>query len=220
MPPEYDGLTFTRPGHATVRIQSDDLFAYVDPWSDVVDGRPADADLVFVTHDDYDHYDPDGIEAVSTPETTVVVYEGVDATDLDRDVRSLAADEEFTVEGVTARAVPAYNDPEGEHVREPGVPYHAEGEGIGLLFDFDGATILVPSDTDFLPVHRELSAAVVLPPIGGTYTMDRREAADLAAAVGASLVLPVHYDTFEAIETDAEAFVEDVRARGMDAVLF
>ena len=33
------------------------------------------------------------------------------------------------------------------------------------------------------------------------------------------LVVPVHYDTFEAIETDAAAFVEDCRSRDVDAVL-
>ena len=40
--------------------------------------------------------------------------------------------------------------------------------------------------------------------------MDRRRAARFTDSVDPDLVLPVHYDTFEQVETDAEAFAEDV----------
>jgi L-ascorbate metabolism protein UlaG (beta-lactamase superfamily) len=50
--------------------------------------------------------------------------------------------------------------------------------------------------------------------------MDRHEAAALVRAVEADLVLPVHYDTFEAIETDAEAFKRDLEADGIAVELF
>jgi len=60
---------------------------------------------------------------------------------------------------------------------------------------------------------------VFLPPIGGHYTMDRHEAAEFAESVDPDLVVPVHYDTFGAIETDAEAFADDVEARGLEVEL-
>ena len=217
----YDGLTFERLGHASVRISTDDgRVVYVDPWSEVLDGEPGDADVVFVTHDDFDHYDPEGIEAVSTPDTTVVVYERVDTSDLDRDVTALAADGTVSVEGIDVEAVPAHNRPDGEHVDDEGEPFHAEGEVIGLLLTFDGTTVYYPSDTDFLDEHESITADVFLPPIGGHYTMDRNEAAEFAESVDPELVLPVHYDTFEAIETDADAFARDVEERGPAVELF
>ncbi len=43
--------------------------------------------------------------------------------------------------------------------------------------------------------------------------MDRRDGAALAATIDPDLVLPVHYDTFEEIEADADAFVVDVANR-------
>jgi L-ascorbate metabolism protein UlaG (beta-lactamase superfamily) len=51
--------------------------------------------------------------------------------------------------------------------------------------------------------------------------MDRHEAADMAAAIGPALVLPVHYDTpqIERIDADAEAFKRDVEATGVRVVL-
>jgi len=51
---------------------------------------------------------------------------------------------------------------------------------------------------------------VALVPIGGHYTMDRFDAVTACAFIGADVVIPVHYDTFPPIETDANAFKSDV----------
>ncbi len=212
---DYNGLSFDRLGHASVRIETDDgLVLYIDPWSDVVEGRPRDGDVVFVTHDDPDHYDPDGITAVASDDADIVVYDAIDTTELDRAVTPLAYDGSLTVAGITVEAVPAHNRADGDHVDDDGTPFHAEREVIGLMLTIDGTTVYFPSDTDFLPAHNHIVADVFIPPIGGHYTMDRHEAADFAESVAPALVFPVHYDTFEAIETDVEAFAEDVESRG------
>ncbi|MHC3438879.1 MBL fold metallo-hydrolase [Natrialbaceae archaeon A-gly3] len=218
---EHDTLTFERLGHASIRIETDDgTVVYVDPWSDVVDGEPGDGDVVFVTHDDFDHYDPDAIEAVAGPDATVAVYEAVDTGDLALEVVDLPHEGETTVEGIPVESVPAYNDPDGDHVDDDGNPFHAEGEVIGLHLDLEGTTVFVPSDTDVLPHHEGLEADVFVPPIGGHYTMDRKEAAAFARSVSPDLVLPVHYDTFDPIETDETAFADDLEADGIRVELF
>ncbi len=51
---------------------------------------------------------------------------------------------------------------------------------------------------------------VALVPIGGHYTMDRFDAVTACEWVGADEVIPIHYDTFPPIETDASAFKADV----------
>jgi len=51
---------------------------------------------------------------------------------------------------------------------------------------------------------------VALVPIGGHYTMDRYDAVTACEFVAARTVIPIHYDTFPPIETDAEAFKADV----------
>ena len=218
---QYGDLSFERLGHASVRIETDDgLVVYIDPWSEVLDDERGDGDVVFVTHDDFDHYDPDAIDAVASDDATVVVYEGIDTADLDRDETLLAYDESLTVRGIDVQAVPAHNRADGEHVDENGEPFHAEHEVVGLLLGFDGTTVYFTSDTDFLQAHNHVEADVFVPPIGGHYTMDRREAAEFAESVDPDLVLPVHYDTFEAIETDAEAFADEVDDDDTDVELF
>ncbi|WP_440765268.1 MBL fold metallo-hydrolase [Natronorubrum sp. DTA7] len=217
----YEGITFERIGHASKRLETDDgRVIYVDPWSEVLDDEPGDGDIVFVTHDDFDHYDPEAIEAVAGDDVTVAVFEAVDASDLSYDVVDLPHEGELTVDGIEVRTVPAYNDPDGEHVDDDGSPFHAEDEVIGLLFDLEGTTIFFPSDTDFLEHHESITADVFVPPIGGHFTMDRHEAADFARNVQPDLVLPEHYDTFEPIETDAEAFAAELESDGIRVELF
>jgi len=217
----YSNLTFELLAHASVHIETDGgQVVYVDPWSDVLDGQPHDADVVFSTHDDRDHYDADAIRAVAGDDTDVVVYKAINTSDLGLDVTPIDVGETLTAGDVKARAVPAYNRPGGNHVDENGDPFHAEGEVIGLVLMIEGTTVYYPSDTDFLDEHADIQADVFVPPIGGSYTMDRHEAADFAESVDPSLVLPVHYDTFEAIETDAEAFARDLEERGIMVELF
>lgn len=221
MAAEYDGLRFEHLGHASVRIETPDgTVVYIDPWSDVIDSAPGDADVTFVTHDDFDHYDPEGIDAVSNDSTNVVVYDAIDTADLDRAVTTLGYGGELIVDGIEVLAVPAYNDPEGEHVRDTGDPFHAENEVIGLVLTIGETSVYFTSDTDFLDEHEDIRADVFIPPIGGHYTMDRHEAARFAESVDAALVLPVHYNTFDAIETDVGAFLDDIEARGLRAQRF
>jgi L-ascorbate metabolism protein UlaG (beta-lactamase superfamily) len=60
---------------------------------------------------------------------------------------------------------------------------------------------------------------VLILPIGGHYTMDRHDAAYAAGLVGAGTVIPCHYNTFPAIETDDAAFKADVEAETSSEVV-
>jgi L-ascorbate metabolism protein UlaG (beta-lactamase superfamily) len=93
----------------------------------------------------------------------------------------------------------------------------------GLVVGFGGKTIYHLGDTALfsdlaLPGQRE-RIDVALMCIGGHYTMDRFDAVQAARLVGAAQVIPCHYDTFPAIETDAQAFKADVEAAGAGQVV-
>jgi L-ascorbate metabolism protein UlaG (beta-lactamase superfamily) len=49
--------------------------------------------------------------------------------------------------------------------------------------------------------------------------MHREDAVVAAEFVGAETVIPVHYDTFPPIETDAEAFKSDVESQTSSKVV-
>jgi len=87
----------------------------------------------------------------------------------------------------------------------------------GLLVGIGGRTIYHTGDTCLfsdmqLIAHRGNPIDVALVPIGGHYTMDRLDAVEAAKLIEAATVIPMHYDTFPPIETDAEAFKADVES--------
>ena len=219
-------------GLAAIRIAGQTgAVIYIDPGPEeygVLDGHePRDGDLILVSHDH--HYDPDSIRRVAHEDAIVVVHDSIDAREIDRvddqpedlsyEVERVRADESFVLGPLDLFTMPAYNDPAGPHVDETGTPYHPEGAGCGFAVTVDGVTACWPGDTDRLPVHDELDVDLLCPPIGGTYTMDRHDTAALAETIVPDLVLPVHYDTFPAIEVDEQAFVVDVAKRGVPVVL-
>ncbi len=216
-----DTAQFERIGHTTVRIETEEgTVYYIDPWSESLEAEPHDGDVIFITHDDPDHYDPEGIAAVASDDAVVAAFEEIDTSDLSAETVALPHEGPTTVGETTVKSIPAYNDPDGPHTDEDGNPFHAKGDGIGLVITIDDVDVFFAGDTDFLAHHKGKTADVFIPPIGGHYTMNRHEAADFARSLNPSLVLPVHYDTFDAIETDSLAFQEELEAEGIEVILF
>ena len=60
---------------------------------------------------------------------------------------------------------------------------------------------------------------VALVPIGGHYTMDRIDAVRAVEFISPKQVIPIHYDTFPPIETDAQDFKAEVEAAGLAEVI-
>jgi L-ascorbate metabolism protein UlaG (beta-lactamase superfamily) len=91
------------------------------------------------------------------------------------------------------------------------------GPPAGLIVTFGGVTVYHAGDTclfgDMRLIGERHPVDVALLPIGGHYTMDRHDAVAAAEFIGAATVIPMHYDTFPAIETDAEAFKSDVESQ-------
>ena len=87
----------------------------------------------------------------------------------------------------------------------------------GLLIHFGGTLVYHLGDTALfcdlqLIARRGDQVDVALVPIGGHYTMDRYDAVTAVEFIDAGAVIPIHYDTFPPIETDAEAFKADVES--------
>ena len=99
----------------------------------------------------------------------------------------------------------------------------AIGPAAGLVIKIGGTTIYHAGDTclfgDMKLIAQRSDIDVFLVPIGGHYTMDRRDAVVAAEFVGAKTVIPMHYNTFPAIEADAEAFRSDVEAKTSSKVV-
>jgi L-ascorbate metabolism protein UlaG (beta-lactamase superfamily) len=93
----------------------------------------------------------------------------------------------------------------------------------GLLINIADTIVYHLGDTalfsDLQLVGRRQPIDVALMCIGGHYTMDRVDAIEAADLVGAKTVIPCHYNTFPALETDAEAFRSDVESATSSGVV-
>ncbi|MFB6296599.1 MAG: MBL fold metallo-hydrolase [Halobacteriales archaeon] len=201
-------------------------------------GPPYDAqdgDLVLVTHDH--HYDSDGVRRVASDDATVVVYEAIDAErirgdpggdagrdvespeDLPHDVRRVAYGDDLSVAGVDVDVLPAYNRADGPRVAADGSPVHPREFGCGYRFTVARTPVFWTGDSDAIDEHTGLDVSLFLPTIEGSFTMDRHEAADLAADLDPDLVVPIHYNTFEDLRADSRAFAADVASRSIPVAL-
>ena len=94
-------------------------------------------------------------------------------------------------------------------IMENGVPVYM-GEPCGFIIRTEGLTIYHAGDTglfsDMKLIRTLYHPDVALLPAGGTYTMGPAEAMMAAEFVGAPLIIPMHYNTFPAIQQDLTGF--------------
>jgi L-ascorbate metabolism protein UlaG (beta-lactamase superfamily) len=102
-------------------------------------------------------------------------------------------------------------------------PGTVTGTPAGLLINLGGKTVYHAGDTclfgDMKLIAERNPVDVALLPIGGHYTMDRHDGVVAAELIGAGCVIPMHFDTFPPIETDAAAFKAEVEAKTSSTVV-
>ena len=154
---------------AAIRFAGSGTTLYLDPWG-TSEEDPA-ADVIFITHAHFDHLQPREVERLRSDGTTIVAPKDV-ADELSGRVVPVGPGESHEVAGVRFETVPAYN------VVEERLDMHPQRNGwVGYLIEVEGGTLYHAGDTDALPGLERLGPDVAMVPIGGTYTMDYREAA-------------------------------------------
>jgi L-ascorbate metabolism protein UlaG (beta-lactamase superfamily) len=75
----------------------------------------------------------------------------------------------------------------------------------------DGKRIYIAGDTDETKENKAVKCDIALVPIGGTYTMDAKKAAELINALRPEVAIPTHYGSIVGNPGDGEIFAELVK---------
>ncbi|MGN1187271.1 MAG: MBL fold metallo-hydrolase [Lachnospiraceae bacterium] len=161
---------------------------YFDPLD--IEGTPHDADMVFVTHEHYDHFSPEDINKVLKKDTQIIVPlmmldEVMDNKFPVQSFHGILPMQTESFDGIKCQGIPAYNIDK---------PFHPKSNNwLGYFVELDGITYYAMGDTDATPEAASVDADVVFIPIGGKYTMDTVEAAGYINKKQPGLVVPIHY---------------------------
>jgi len=167
-------------GHPTfILVTSTGLTALLDPMGASV-GYPltvvTSVDLVTVSHEHSDHNN------VGLAAGNPLVLRGLAAGDW--------AKIDQTVKGVRVRTVSAYHDASQGSQRGKTAIFVFELEGLRLAHLGDlGHTLTADQVKAIAPVD------ILLIPVGGTFTLDGRGAAEVVGQLNPRVVIPMHYKT-------------------------
>jgi L-ascorbate metabolism protein UlaG (beta-lactamase superfamily) len=196
-----EGVEITWLKHDAFLLKGDGIVVAIDPYE--LRSVPEKADLVLVTHDHFDHCDPNSVRLVAKPDAVIVAPQNA-ASKLGKNVRVVKAGDVLTEKGVTIKVVPAYN------VRPERQRFHPKNYGgVGYLITLAGKTVYHPGDTDLIPEMDNLEQVdIALLPVSGTYVMDAQEAAEAVKRIKPTHVIPMHYGSIVGSKADAEKFAQ------------
>lgn len=158
---------------------------YIDPYK--IETKYADADYIFITHDHYDHYDESSIKNIINSTTCVIVptclYKKIAL--LTENIIIVEPNQHYSTKDLSFETIPSYNTKESYHPKEKNY--------VGYNILLDGLYYYIMGDTNRTKETDQVKTDICFVPIGGTYTMDIKEATDYINFLKPKKVIPTHY---------------------------
>ena len=187
--------------HSSIKINKEKVI-YIDPFK--IEKNYNDADIVFITHDHYDHYSEEDIDKVIN-ENIIIIPEELLTKLLRKGINKNAIitvepNEKYMVQGIKFETIPAYNTNKTFHPKENG--------WVGYIIEIKGVRYYIAGDTDITEENRRVKCDVAFVPVGGTYTTDFKEAAQLINEIQPKIAVPIHYGSVVGTKQDATDFIK------------
>ena len=188
--------------HSSIKISKEKVI-YIDPFK--IDKDYNDADIIFITHYHYDHYSEEDIDKVKKGDTVIVAPEELLTKLLKKGfsqnyIITVDSEEKNMIEGIKFETVPAYNTNK---------QFHPKANGwVGYIIEIKGVRYYIAGDTDITEENKKVKCDVAFVPVGGTYTMDFKEAAYFINEIKPQIAIPVHYGSIVGTNQDATDFVK------------
>ena len=173
--------------HSSIKINEEKVI-YVDPYK--IKGINNDADLIFITHEHYDHYSIDDINKIKKSNTRFIVPKSmknrlvIDEIS-ESDIISVDVKNKYSVDDIEFETIPAYNINKSFHPKS--------NNWVGYIININNIKYYIAGDTDMTEEAINVKCDIAFIPIGGTYTMDYKEAATLTNKIKPKYAIPIHY---------------------------
>lgn len=191
--------------HSSIKINKEKII-YIDPFK--INKSFNDAEIIFITHSHYDHYSEEDINKIKKKDTIIIAPKDVTEKLLQEGYKpesiiAVEPNKEYKVEGIKFETVSAYNIDKQFHPKE--------NEWVGYIIELQGIRYYIAGDTDINEDNKNVQCDVAFVPVGGTYTMDFKEAANLINEIKPKIAVPIHYGSVVGTKQDAINFIDLVR---------
>ena len=191
---------------SSIRIDNNGIIIYFDPFK--IDNYSFDADYIFITHSHYDHFSKEDILKIKKDSTKIVVtndlYDEVLKMGFS-DILVVEPNNDYSIDNINFKTVPAYNIKKDFHKKE----YN----WVGYIININNKILYIAGDTDNIPEIRNIKCDIAFVPVGGTYTMDYKEASKLIDEMKPKLAVPIHYKTVIGSVEDAYNFKKELEGK-------
>ena len=186
--------------HSSIKF-SDNIKIYFDPYE--INENNNDADIIFITHNHYDHYSENDIKKIYNANTKFIIPKDLEKELLNLGIKkenivTVAPNNNYNVLDISFKTIPAYN------INKPFHP--KENNWVGYLINYNNFTYYIAGDTDITEDNKLIKCDVAFLPIGGKYTMNYKEAAELTNIIKPKIVVPIHYGLIVGTTEDAIEF--------------
>ena len=163
-----------------------DRIIYFDPYK--IEKSVHDADIIFITHNHYDHMDSESIEKIKNDNTIIVAPKSMEEIINKLEFKNhifLNPNEETNIGDIGIKTVRAYNTQKSFHPKS--------NNWLGYIIGYNNISYYVAGDTDKTEDIENVKCDIAFVPIGGYYTMDVNEATELIKKINPKVVIPTHY---------------------------
>jgi len=184
-------------GHASIKIDE----IYFDPFG--LNQNYNDAEYIFITHSHYDHFSEEDILKVKADNTTIIItndlYEKTLSLGFSEDkIIVVEPNKSYKINDLEFTTIPSYN------INKPFHP--KENNWVGYIINYNNKIYYIPGDTDITEENKKVKCDIAFIPVGGTYTTDYKEGAELANIIKPQVAIPIHYGSIVGTKEDGEKF--------------